>query len=328
MAKSASVGPTLLFLAAIACGCSPVRRHESSRPTPPRALVIDEDELSKCLSPRARNEVTPGPAPETPKPAPMLAELPPELRRVVAAARVEPLLAALLQPDPSDGSDPVAIKMQLVMQVSSLEIAVSSLLFETACHGAQMDAMLRELDRRKQMRDVGLTVSSILVGMITSTAGGIWEAEAGDEGAGPAALLIGGGVASATLGLAVFIPDRRAVVFRHQPNLLAPIVHGEDPEHLYPSFVFRMLLSPNDAGTTIRDEILAEWEQLLDENVSARDRALAEALLHGDGGIYDQRLLEVRERMFDALESHIHAIDQELELLYRYSARAFDLDGE
>lgn len=141
-------------------------------------------------------------------------------------------------------------------------------------------------------------------------------------GNGPAALVIGGGAASAALGLAAFVPERRAVVFPHERNLLAPIVSGEDPEGLYPTFVFRMLTTPEPShGDTQREEILEDWARILDEEIAPEQQALAERVLYGDGGLYDERLVDVRERMFDVLESHVNAVDRELELLYRYSAR-------
>jgi hypothetical protein len=93
-------------------------------------------------------------------------------------------------------------------------------------------------------------------------------------------------------------------------------------EGLYPTFVFRMFTAPDPVdATTDRDEILEDWARILDEEVPADQQALAESVLYGGGGIYDERLVHVRERMFDVLESHVNAVDRELELLYRYSVR-------
>ncbi|MFV8749160.1 hypothetical protein ACNOYE_01270 [Nannocystaceae bacterium ST9] len=324
MANSASLGLLAALTGALVCGCAPVIRPQVPA-TPPRgALEIDDEELSECLRRRGADRVV---APASPSPGPerSLDELPVELRRVVRAAGVESLLATLIHAAPEPASeDPLALELQLVMQLSSLEIQVASLLFETQCHGAQMDAVLRELDRRQRAKDVGLTVASILVGAVAATAGGIWELRTTNV-EGPAALLIGGGVASAALGLAAFVPKQHAVVFPHPRNLLTPIVVGEDPERLYPAFVFAMLLAPDAEGTTIRDEILEDWRRLL-ASVPARRRELAEQLLYGEGGVYDEAMIDLREQMFDVLESHIHGIDQELELLYRFSARVVEVE--
>jgi hypothetical protein len=83
-----------------------------------------------------------------------------------------------------------------------------------------------------------------------------------------------------------------------------------------------------EGGPSIREDILEDWTWLIDEGVPDRQRVLAEAVLYGGGGVYDERLLDLREQMFDVLESHVNAIDQELDLLYRYSARLVEVGGE
>lgn len=309
----------------LALGCAPVSTT-LPRTASPRAVRVDMEEMSECKrppdDPRFEAPVHEPDSTQPGQPAQPEIELPAELRRVVMAAELGPLLSALVR---GDAADPVATKLQLVLRLSSLEIAVASLVFEAQCTGARMDAALRELDRRKTARDVGLTVSSILVGAVAGTVGGIWELRTG-EPQGPLALGIAGGVASAALGLSTFAPQHRAVVFSHVHNLLSPIVTGEDPDGLYPTFVFRMLLAPNaEGGASIREEILEDWHKLLDEGLPDDQRGLAEAVLYGDGGVYDERLLDLREQMFDVLESHVHAIDHELDLLYRYSARLVEV---
>jgi hypothetical protein len=315
--------PASLTMLLLALGCAPVSTTLPNTATP-RAVRVDMEEMSECKRPREDQRFD-APLNRADESQADIAELPVELRRVATAAGLESLLATLVR---GDASDPVATKLQLVLRLSSLEIQVASLVFEAQCTGARMDATLRELDRRRNARDVGLTVSSILVGALVGTAGGIWELRTG-EYQGPLALAIGGGVASAALGLATFVPDQRAVLFTHERNLLTPIVSGEDPDGLYPSFVFRMLSMPNaEGGPSIREQILADWKRLLDEGLPDRQRVLAEAVLYGEGGVYDERLLDLREQMFDVLESHINAIDQELNLLYRYSARLAEVGGE
>lgn len=306
------------------CACAPV-----FRPTAPGetlavrgAVRVDPEESKECLRLGGRYDLAPDVPTESPELASFLDEVPSEVRRVARGAGVESLLAELLRASArDDGPALEEKKLELVMRLSALEVQLTALLFEAGCMGDQMEAALRELERRQRTREIGLTVSSILVGAVAATAGGIWELR-GSNGNQPAALMIGGGAASAALGLAAFIPERRAVVFPHERNLLTPIRDGEDPEGLYPSFVLRMLAMPS-AGEdeTLRDDILEDWDRILDEELAGEERARAEAVLYGDGGIYDERLMDVRERMFDVLESHVSAVDRDLELLYLYSTR-------
>lgn len=307
---------------ALGCGCASTIEPRLPEVAPRGAVRIDSEEMKECLRLGGRYDLPlEGPV-EDPGLVARLVEVPLAVRRVAQAAGLEPLLAALLGAPAATASEaPSAARLYLVMRLSSLEIQVAALLFETTCVGNQMESVLRELENRQRTREIVLTVSSILVGAAAAAGGGIWELRGGG-GDGPAALGIGGGVTAASLGLAAFVPERRAVVFPHEHNLLAPIASGEDPRGLYPTFVFRMLTTPGaDGGPAARDEILADWRRILDGSVPAPQRARAESLLFGDGGLYDRNLVDVRERMFDVLESHINAVDLELELLYRFSGR-------
>ncbi len=317
----------LLALAPLISACAPVARTTLPT-TPPRGAVrVDLEEMKECLQLQRRADVPRIASIERPELTARLAELPPEVLRVAQAAEVDGLLSTLLDGQDSTRDLAIAAKLHLVMRLSSLEIEVASLLFHTQCIGNQMDSVLRELDRRQRSREVALTVSSILMGAAAATAGGVWELRGGG-GDGPAALGIAGGVTAASLGLAAFVPERRAVVFPHDRNLLAPIARGADPQGLYSSFVFHMLVTPPvGGGPSSRDEILEDWGHILREAVPVSQRDLAESLLYGAGGVYDRRLLDVRERMFDVLESHVNTVDRDLELLYRFSSRLVEVSA-
>ncbi len=115
-----------------------------------------------------------------------------------------------------------------------------------------------------------------------------------------------------------------AAEFRHPRNRLTPVVaRGADPDHLYPSFVFRMLTLPAAGGSrSPRDQLLETWNRKLDEELSdAAERAAAERLLLGDGGVYDDDLLTLRAEMFEGLESAVNGMTRDLELLNRALVR-------
>ena len=60
------------------------------------------------------------------------------------------------------------------------------------------------------------------------------------------------------------------------------------------------------------------------EAVAEEDRERAEALLFGEGGIYDVALLEAREKMFDELEIEVGTSLRSLEVMRRYLGRTLD----
>lgn len=279
-------------------------------------MAIDSAETRHCLRLATgfddeRDEI--GPAP----PMPSTSGIAPEILRTARAAGVEHVL--MLAQDESDERT-VEKRLELFTRLSSLEIQLGALLFEADCVGDQLEAAIGRLDDRQRKQEIGLAAASIIVGAGAAIGGGVYEIR---EHAPIGIPIIGivGGVAAAGLGIGAFMPGRVPVTYRHPRNLLRPIVEGEDPDGLYPVFVFRMLMVPlPDGEASPRDALLADWRRIL-ADVPAKQRAIAEQVLYGDGGVYDGDLVATRERMFDALESHLHSIERELELLYRYADR-------
>jgi hypothetical protein len=109
----------------------------------------------------------------------------------------------------------------------------------------------------------------------------------------------------------------------HARNRLVPLASGVDPEHLYPSFVFRMLTYPDEVDhRTPREELLSAWQAQLDRTVPPSRRAAARQMLLGEGGEYDDDLLALRAEMFESLESAVQGLARDLELLNRSLVRS------
>jgi hypothetical protein len=322
----------VLVVTLATAGCATILDPALPASPPRSAIAVDPLETADCLRITAGRRgfadaefVLPVLDPEL---AAQLEAVPPDVRRVARAAGLEAVLAALLRAELTAPDDPslsrVAMRLQVVMRISSHEIALASLLFEADCTGDQMEAVLLELDRRAGKQELALTVASIAVGALAGLGAGLWDLQ-GTDSKGPAVLGVAGGVATAGLGLAAFVPRRGRVVFPHDRNLFVPILAGQDPEHLYPPFVFNLLMTSHAPGEpTPRDELLAEWDAILADSIKPAERPLARTLLFGKGGMYDGNLVDVRERMYDALESQLNAFDRDLELLYRYFARLLD----
>jgi hypothetical protein len=311
--------------------CAPTISTTMPARRPRSALVVDARETADCLRrPSASerdDELAIGGPVDDPELAGVLEHVPPDVRRTARAAGLESLLARLLRAQTGDedaaGLDIVAMRLQVVTRMSSLEIQLSSLTFEVGCMGRQMDQALIELDRREQRQQLALAIASLVVGSAAGIGAGAWQLSDRDAVAGPAALGITAGSISAGLGIAAFVPRRGGVIYVHERNPLAPLGEGTDPDQIYPPFVFRMLTEAGPAGEqSLRDELLGEWRRILDDKVPEREREreVAEAIVFGKGGMYDRDLIEARERMLDALESDLDGIERDLELLYRFLA--------
>ncbi|HEY6880824.1 MAG TPA: hypothetical protein VI299_22525 [Polyangiales bacterium] len=254
-----------------------------------------------------------------------LAAVPRDVRRSVLATGLEPLLATMLQERAGHTETPIARlerRQELSTRLSALDSQLSALLFESDCTGDALEDLGHELERREHTRELRLTVASLVVGAVAGVAAAVYDAT-DREGDGPPIVAGVGAGATALLGVSAFLPNERPVVLRHERNLLAPIARGTDPDHVYPTFVFRLLTLPDDqGGPTPREALLRRWRAELEHAVEPVQRRDAEHLLYGSGGVYSPALMQLRQTMLDQLEAELSSITREVELLERYLLRA------
>jgi hypothetical protein len=266
-------------------------------------------------------------AEEDPALAAELAAVPSDVRRTVLAAGLEPALARLLHDFRTGGATvdtaQLARRQAVAGQLASISTQLDATVFEVDCTGDATESGKLALEARGGRRELGLTVASIFVGAIGGLAAGVWELADGDSDAA-AYIGLSSGVVSAGLGGAAIVPRARVIRLSHARNLLAPIVRGEDPDHLYPTFVFRMLLAPVEGQQSPRERLLGRFDALIADALDDDDRALGESILYGEGGYYDVDLLELRIALLDELETTLEAFDRDLELVQRYVGRTFD----
>jgi hypothetical protein len=257
----------------------------------------------------------------------ILESVPPEARRTARAAGIERLVAQALERSKADeplSLELVMVRQDLNMRVISLETQLSAMIFEAECTGEMVETIQNELRQKEDRREVRLAVSSLVVGAAAATAAGAWDLLQSDS-LGPAITGLSGGLAATGLAAAAFVRRPLETTYHHEHNLLTPIVQGRDDRELYPRFVFRMLILESlDGQPSPRDQLLATWQQLIDETLPPERRAAATALLYGDGGAYDQDTIALRERMYDALETKLNALARDLELLDRFLVRSLE----
>jgi hypothetical protein len=315
-------------------GCAVNFGPSGTTPVPRHAIEAPRGQASRCtrLSTGAEGpyRVPLAGAEEDPELAALLEPLPSDLRRTMLAAGLEPVVARLLRDQrQGEGAAPdfesLARRQAVSMHLGSLKVQVDALGFEVDCTGDLVEAVRASIERDDSRREIRQTVASLVVGAAATIAAGIWDLSQEDS-RGAVALDIAGATVAAGLGVAAFIPKPRAIHLEHRRNLLAPIVRGEDPDHVYPTFVFRLFTLPTPNGKTRRDALVERFDQILRDAVDEADLPRAEALLYGDGGTYDVALLEAREKMFDELEIAVGASSRNLEVLQRFLGRTFDAE--
>ncbi len=255
----------------------------------------------------------------------LLAALPPEARRTARAAGLEPLITTLLQrkSEQPPGNDLLMRYQELVTRMNAFDAQVSSLAFEVGCTRERVRDLITRLDAEEGERQLVLAASSLIIGAAAGTVAGMWDL-LGRESEGPAWLAVGGGVVTAGIGAAALLVPERVVSLRHEQNLLRPILEGKDVDHLYSSFVFRMLTARYAADEpTPRDALMHQFAGILDQKVSGEKQARALEILGGTGSYYPREMLEAREAFLHAVELAVAGVARDLELLNRTIVRLF-----
>ena len=293
------------------------------------ALVVSESSVAACpRSPGGAGatyrEALPG-AVTDPLRERALSALPPAARRTALAAGLEPLIADTLLARLRAGDQPtvelLALRQQLDAALASLPPQLLAVEFEAECNIALMSAALEERADDRESWSLRFIVASLVVGGAASVVAGAWDL-AGTESSGPVIVGLAGAVATTALGVATLTPPAREIVFVHERNILAPLERGADPDHLYPTFVFRMLtLPPVTAATSPRDRLVDQWRAQLEESVPSPRRAVAASLLWGEGGVYNDEVLALRRRLYEELESSVDSFSRDIDLLTATLAR-------
>jgi len=265
-----------------------------------------------------------------PELAAQLAVLPPRARRAALAAGLEPLLSRILFERNSGGEPSFALierEHELELRLNALSAQVLAVEFEARCTSDMIERTAVGLGQREQSRQLTIAAVSLVVVAALGTAAGAW-ALLDDHSHGPIVLGIVGSGAATGLGAMALTHETHPVRFVHTPNRLTPLERGRDPDHLYPTFVFRMLTFPDPLGApSPRDVLLDGWQQELDGTLPPREAAAGSALLRGDGGKYDETLLALRARRYQQLELSVQGIARDLELLHRSLVRLFTMPG-
>ncbi len=292
--------------------------------TPSGAISQPREDVSKCVrfstgQRQAQAEDQPTDVDEA-----LLAEIPPDVRRTVRAARLERGIARLLQDRKANLPElEMMVRGHAVeLRLQLLKVQIDATTFEADCTGELLEGLQATLDQDESDREMRWTVASIVTGAVAAAAAGAWDLVA-PESNGSAITGIAGGVLAGGMGLAAVIQPQREIVLDHPRNLMTPIVTGQDPDHIYPSFVFNLLTLPQESGPPPGDLLRTQLNAILDAAVDPQERVRAAALMYGTGGTYDRRLLDARESMLDEVERTVAAFSRDLEVLSRYFGSEF-----
>jgi hypothetical protein len=201
----------------------------------------------------------------------------------------------------------VQLRQQITHQLLLAGTEIDSFAAELDCEGERAEQLAAYLDRKDARRVRNLTISSVVIGAVTTVITSLVQADNANK-----TVAIGGGIVSASLGGLAAFSANRSVQLLHTRNLLADIWNQCDQSTVYPPFVWYVLnekLFSNTGQNPIRYNIRQRWQDYVLDGASAKQ----ELLYFGKGGAYQADDLHTRANMLNQLQSSLRSINQDLQ---------------
>lgn len=199
------------------------------------------------------------------------------------------------------------LKQKIASRLLIAQSELQAVAAELDCEGERSDMAADYLDNLNSKRNKNFTVSSVIIGALTTVATATISKNSTQVAVG-----ISGGLVSAGLGAFTINPKGRKLEFYHKRNLLRTIWTETSANADYPGFVWMMLHEKkfsNKGDITLAQSIKNRWVQFQFDGKSDNDQ---EKLLFGNGGDYYADDLHTRSSMINQLQSTIRSINQDL----------------
>jgi hypothetical protein len=210
-----------------------------------------------------------------------------------------------------------AKRQHIMNRLMLVSTEVASMSAELDCEGERA-AQIADFLTEKEIRRVrSFTVLSITVGAITGVITTMLQTGNGDVAA-QEIIGIGGGLASAALGLSTLFSNK-SIVYHHPRNLLMDIWNDGEKTSVYPPAVWHMLKEESFSGTgetSVCQHIRDRWQHygMLGDTTS-KNFAKTQALFFGEGGRYSQDQLRIRVSMLNQVQAEVRLMTQDLHIL-------------
>lgn len=225
-----------------------------------------------------------------------------------------PLMMQLLQARKDSSTEGrmrvLELNTQIQQRLTWAVTEISAIAAEMDCEGERVEQFAVYLDNLNARKNTRLTVSSIIVGSLTTVATVVIKNNTAQNAVG-----IGGGLLSAGLGALTIPASSKKITLEHPRNLLQDIWLAPAESGVYSPFLWYVLNEKNFSNGrqhslvhSIRDRWYAfEFNQKID--------SLSEKKLFGQGGPYTAGDLHTRANMLNQLQSTVRSIHQDMQNL-------------
>ncbi len=194
------------------------------------------------------------------------------------------------------------------IQISRFRTELDGISAELDCQGERADQLATYLDEIDQRRSDRFTVSSVIIGSVTTVVAALMTSGSAED-----ITSVAGGLVAAGIGAMTIRPKGKKMVIKHERNLLKEIWNKPEKSADFPSSIWYVLNKEgfsNLKGSTLAESITNRWKSFEIEQSSSEAEI---ELLFGQGGLYTADLLKKREAMLNQLQSSIRGINQDLD---------------
>ena len=175
------------------------------------------------------------------------------------------------------------------------------------CEGEKTDQVATYLDQANQKHNSRLTITSIIVGALTTIATVAIKKNSVQNTVAISGGLLGGGIAALMIN-----PAGKKIKWLQDKNLLGAIWYGHNMDRLIPPSVWYMLNEKdfsNSHNKSLIESIKTRWKMLNFSNeISVED----EKKFFQNGGIFSADELHQRANMLNELQATIRSLHQDL----------------
>ena len=218
-----------------------------------------------------------------------------------------------LEKDSANIYKKMLLKQQIGQRITVAQTELAAVAAELDCEGERANLAAIYLDNLNSKNNKRLTISSVVVGALTTVATALISDKGTQTTTG-----VSGGLISAGLAVLTINPKGKRILFYHERNLLKSIWDYSAKNSVYPLFVWNMLHEKqfsNSGDVTLANSIKNRWLQF---EFNGKISKTQEKLLFGEGGYYHSDDLHTRAAMLNQLQSTIRSINQDMESLVAF----------
>ncbi|GAB3942409.1 hypothetical protein GCM10028805_07010 [Spirosoma harenae] len=212
----------------------------------------------------------------------------------------------------------LALRQQITDQIQLANFDVASTAAVLDCEARRASQAADLLTKRDNSRVKQITIAAITVGAFTALLGGVLQIQ--DINPSSEYVDIGGGLLEAGLGSSVFWLKPYQLSYQHPANPLQAIWVNQSNIAHFPPIVWYYLTHALSGGTSIAQQLRANWQPLVAEekkrHLGRKTINLSqESLYFQSGGPYSAEKLLIRTTMLNQLETQIRLMNTDLTIL-------------